>query len=81
VEGVAGKEAHPVHAVNIISKLQYFVARCLRSCVGNVFGLRSIGICFPSTRKLVTYTKRTVWSRVLEWSSSRSAEYYPLPIG
>jgi hypothetical protein len=29
-----------------------------------MFGLHSICVCFPSTRKLVTYAKRTVWSLV-----------------
>jgi hypothetical protein len=36
---VADKEA--VHTINIIFQRQYFVARCLSSYVGNVFGLRS----------------------------------------
>jgi hypothetical protein len=40
--GVADKEAHTVHTISIISQRQYFVARCLISCVGNVIGLRSI---------------------------------------
>jgi hypothetical protein len=53
VGGVADKEAYTVHTVNIISQRQYFVARCLISYVGNAFGLHSICICFPSTRKLV----------------------------
>jgi hypothetical protein len=52
--GVADKEAYTVHTINIISQLQYFVSRCLSSYVGNVFGLHSICVCFPSTRKLVT---------------------------
>jgi hypothetical protein len=49
--GVAEKEAYTVHAINIISQRQYYVARCLISYVVNVFGLRSICVCFPSTRK------------------------------
>jgi hypothetical protein len=51
--GVADKEAYTVHTINIISQRQYFVARCLSSYVGNVFGLHSICIYIPSTRKLV----------------------------
>jgi hypothetical protein len=39
VGGVADKEAYGVHTINIISQQQYFIARCLSSCVGNVFGL------------------------------------------
>jgi hypothetical protein len=62
--GVTGKETCTVHTFNIISERQYFVTRCLSSFVGDVFGLRSICVCFPSTRKLVTQTKLTVWSRV-----------------
>jgi hypothetical protein len=57
--GVADKESYTVHNVNIISQLQYFVARCLSYSVGNVFGLHSICACFPSTRKIVTLAKRT----------------------
>jgi hypothetical protein len=35
VGGVADKEAYTVHAMNIISQLQYFVARCLSSHVSS----------------------------------------------
>jgi hypothetical protein len=52
--GVADKEAYTVHTINIISQRQYFIARYLSSYVGNVFGLHSICVCFPSARKLVT---------------------------
>jgi hypothetical protein len=54
VGGGADKEAFTVHTINIISQRQYFVAHCLSSYVGNVFGEHSICVCFPSTRKLVT---------------------------
>jgi uncharacterized membrane protein len=50
----ADQEAHTVHTKNIISQRQYFVARRLSSYIGNVFGLHSIFVRFPSTRKLVT---------------------------
>jgi hypothetical protein len=50
--GIAGKDAYTVHTINIISKRQYFVARCLISSVNNIFGLHSMFVCFPSTRKL-----------------------------
>jgi hypothetical protein len=56
---------YTVHTINIISQRQYFVASCLWSCVGDVFGLHSICVYFPSSHKLVTYAKRTDWSRVL----------------
>jgi hypothetical protein len=36
------------------SERQDFEARCFSSCVGSVFGLHSIYVCFPSTRNLVT---------------------------
>jgi hypothetical protein len=52
--GVADKEAYTVQAFNIISERHYFVSRCLNSFVGNVFGLHSACVCFPSTRKIVT---------------------------
>jgi hypothetical protein len=50
VGGVADEEACTVHTANIIFYWQYFVASCLRSYVGNVFGLhsRSIFVCFTS---------------------------------
>jgi hypothetical protein len=51
---VGDKEAHTVHAIDIISQGQYFVARCFSSYVGNVFGLQSISICFPCVHKLMT---------------------------
>jgi hypothetical protein len=54
VGGIANKEAKTVHTLNIVSQRQYFVARCLSSFVGNVFGLHSICFCFPSARKLLT---------------------------
>jgi hypothetical protein len=38
VGGVDDKEAYTVHTINIISQRQYFVGRCLSSCIGNVFG-------------------------------------------
>jgi hypothetical protein len=41
---VADKEAYTVHSINIISQRQYFVARCLSSYAGNVFGLHSTGV-------------------------------------
>jgi hypothetical protein len=49
---VADKETYCPYN-NIISQWQYFVARYLSSYVGNVFGVDSICVCFPSTRKLV----------------------------
>jgi uncharacterized membrane protein len=60
--GVADKEEYSIHTTNIISQRQYFVARCLSSYVSNVFELRSMCVCFPSTRKLVTCA---VWSLLL----------------
>jgi hypothetical protein len=42
VGGVIDKKAFSVHPFNIISQRQYFVARCLISYVGNVFGLHSL---------------------------------------
>jgi uncharacterized membrane protein len=62
VGGVADKE---VYNALIISQRQYFIARCLSFYIGNVFGLHSICVCFTSARRLVTYAKGTVWSRVL----------------
>jgi hypothetical protein len=50
---VADKEAYTVQTINIISQRQYFIARCLSFYVGYVFGLHSMCLCFPSTRKLV----------------------------
>jgi hypothetical protein len=41
VGGEADNEACTVHTFNIISQRQYFVPRCLISCVGNAFGRRS----------------------------------------
>jgi hypothetical protein len=46
VREVVYKEAQTLKTINVISQLQYFVARCLSSYVGNVFGLRSIRFCF-----------------------------------
>jgi hypothetical protein len=43
---VVDKEAYTVHTINIIFQRQYFVARCLISNVGNVFGLHSILYAF-----------------------------------
>lgn len=62
--GVAGNKAYTVHAVNIISERQYFVAPCLIPGVGNVFDLHSICVLFPSTLKLVTWANRTVSPRL-----------------
>jgi hypothetical protein len=50
---VSDKETYTVHITNVISPQRYFVAHCLISYVGNVFGLHSMCICFPSTHKLV----------------------------
>jgi hypothetical protein len=33
----ADEEAHTIHTMNIIAQRQYFVARCLISCVGNTY--------------------------------------------
>jgi hypothetical protein len=54
-------KAFSIHTINIISQQQYFAAHCLSSCVGNVFCLHSICVCFPSTKKLVMWEKCTVW--------------------
>jgi hypothetical protein len=54
IRGVADKEAHTVYTIDIVSQRQYVVAHCLSSYVGDVFGLHSICVCFPSTRKIVT---------------------------
>jgi hypothetical protein len=55
VGGLPDTEVKTVHTFNVISHWQYFVARCLNSYVGNVFGLHSRPkcVCFPSTSKLV----------------------------
>jgi hypothetical protein len=53
VDRVADKEAYTVHIINNISPQQYFVAHCLISYVGNVFGSHNMCICFPSTHKIV----------------------------
>jgi hypothetical protein len=42
VGGAADKEADTVHTINIISQRLYFVARCLRSYVGNVSGSKFV---------------------------------------
>jgi hypothetical protein len=52
--GIADKEEHTLHSLDVIFQWQYFVARCPSSSVGKVFGLHSICFCFPSTLKLVT---------------------------
>jgi hypothetical protein len=44
---VADKEAYTVHTINIISQRQYFVAHCLSSCVGNVFGYMCLFLLYP----------------------------------
>jgi hypothetical protein len=62
--GVAGKEAYTVHAINIISQQQYFVADCICSYVAYDFGLCSICDCFPSTCKPRTQAKCIVWSQL-----------------
>jgi hypothetical protein len=41
VGGTVDKDTCTVHTINIISQWQYFVARCLSSYVGNVFGLNT----------------------------------------
>jgi hypothetical protein len=64
VGGAVHKDANTIHTINIISQRQYIVARCLISCVDDVFGLHSICVCVSSTHKLVTLAMRTVWSRV-----------------
>jgi hypothetical protein len=51
--GVADEEAYTVHSINIVSQRHYSVARCLNSCVGNVFGLHTMYVSFPSAHKLV----------------------------
>jgi hypothetical protein len=48
---VASTEARTVLTLNIVFQWQYFVAFAVS---GNVFGLRSIFVCFPSTSKQVT---------------------------
>jgi hypothetical protein len=49
--GIPDKEACTTHTVNIISQRQYFVARCLSSYVGDVFGSRSICVfLLPSSQ-------------------------------
>jgi hypothetical protein len=62
---VADKEAYTVHTENSFSQRQCFAARCLSSCVGNVFGLHCICVCFPYTHKLETLAKGRFWSRLL----------------
>jgi hypothetical protein len=49
-EGVADTEAYNAHTVNI-SQWQYFVARCLSSCISSVFALPSsdVGERHPHT--------------------------------
>jgi hypothetical protein len=63
-KGTADNKACTVHTKDIILQRQYAVVRSLSSYVLNVFGLHSICVVFPSTRKLVTLAKRVVWSRV-----------------
>jgi hypothetical protein len=53
IREVVDEEVHTVHMKHIILQRQYFVARCLSFIVGNVFGLHSVCIHFPSTRKIV----------------------------
>lgn len=48
----ADKPAYTGHTKNIICKRQYFLARCLISYVGNVFGLHSTCVCVPFNREL-----------------------------
>jgi hypothetical protein len=52
--GVADEAAYTVQTININSQWQYFVARCLSCCDGDVFALHSTCVCFPSTPTLVT---------------------------
>lgn len=61
-EGYAYKAAYIANAVNIISQRHRFEALCINSCVGNVFDLRSIRVCFSTARKL-TY----VFAPTVEW--------------
>jgi hypothetical protein len=56
VGGVADKEAYTVHTINI-SQRQYFVAHCLSSCVGNVFGSHSMCVCLVSTTVMTDLAK------------------------
>jgi hypothetical protein len=49
IRGVTDREAYTVHTINIISRRQYFVARCHSSCVGNVFGLHRMCVCLPTS--------------------------------
>lgn len=48
LRGIADRDAYTVHTINIISQRQCFVAHCLVSYIGNVFGLDSICGCFVS---------------------------------
>jgi hypothetical protein len=50
---VADKEAYTVQTINIIRQQQHSVARCLSSCVGNVFGLSSTCVFSPSACNLI----------------------------
>jgi hypothetical protein len=58
-------KTYTVHIINNISELQHFVAHCLSSYAGNVFGLHNVCVNFPSTHKLVIKAKHGVWLRVL----------------
>jgi hypothetical protein len=42
VGGVADREVYTVRSINIISQRWYFVARCIISSVGKVFGLHIV---------------------------------------
>jgi hypothetical protein len=46
----SGLTHHTTSSTNIISELQYLVARCFSSDVYDVFCLRSTCVCFPSAR-------------------------------
>jgi hypothetical protein len=59
MRGEADMEAYTVCTINIISQWQYFVARCLITCVDNGFGLHSMCMC-PGMGKAYSLVPGTV---------------------
>jgi hypothetical protein len=61
----SGRWQISIHTFRITSQKQHSGARRPIYYLRNAFGLHRAIVCFPSSRKLVTQAKRTVWSRVL----------------
>jgi hypothetical protein len=71
--GVACKEARTIHTINITCQQQYFVARCLGSYVGNVFGLHFICLC-PSEAPL---KRRSISIKLHSTTSQKTIIFMP----